>query len=51
MTTRQLLSIVVSSLLFRSLLTPGQWASALVVLGALYAKGGGKGGGKRGKAV
>lgn len=39
MTTRQVLSIALSAIVFRSALTPAQWASAAVVMLALYAKG------------
>ena len=55
MTTRQLVSIVLSSIVFRSALTPAQWGAAAVVVSALYARGltskrAGKGGGGKGGA-
>lgn len=52
MTTRQLLSVVLSSVVFRSPLTAGQWLGLLVTVGSLYLqvltrdpKPAGKGGG------
>ncbi|GBF98945.1 UDP-galactose UDP-glucose transporter-like [Raphidocelis subcapitata] len=51
MTTRQFLSILLSSLLFGGMLTPGQWAGTLIVATGLYYQafsGGGGGGGSGG---
>eukprot|EP00887_Chlorella_sp_A99_P007813 scaffold20.g7813.t1 len=39
MTTRQFLSILLSCLLFRHPLTPGQWVGTAMVFGTLYHKG------------